>query len=504
MTSCATTARAAPSRSRATEPITTVRAAKLAVHRELHHGWPATFMPFDTFFDGQKNEWLAGYSLVTQGCISKLPPPGSTLATLAADPATAKLIGVTKQCVLCFFDDSVSSWSRVRELEHSPLLDHIYRKHFVKQTSENRGHAQDSKSMDAALMTSHRELEHDYPALVSASVYHDENKRIWIAEFARIQHHFAVALPHAGSTLSSLAANDASIPSTTKKQCIICLFDGGRSPHCRAKTMEASPNNDHVIECHCYKDSVNYNEADETHLCPCCGKVLPTTDFLQSLQIDRHQNSMRCQWTRAAARCCSLRQLAPSSTRLASPSTARRTRASSIRALLSSTPHRLSLTCRRSEEQAVLADDEEVEGSRRSAALALVLENSSSFAAARRASTAEFQAYVLIESRVIHLVKKKRHAARVVKARATSTNAPSSSSTTTFVARRADIAAGRAPGPSQAAEASSAAGVSPARCPRTSRSSRQQRQHCPPSDGEAHQAVAGRRGGARPRLFEEA
>lgn len=78
-------------------------------------------------------------SLVTHQCIGKLPRPKATLTSLAANPATAKLVDSKKQCVLCFFDDSVSPESRVRELEHSPLLDHIYRKHFVKQTGS--GHA---------------------------------------------------------------------------------------------------------------------------------------------------------------------------------------------------------------------------------------------------------------------------------------------------------------------------------------------------------------------------
>lgn len=135
--------------------------------------------------------------------------------------------------------------------------------------------------MVAALMTSHRELENDYPSLVNASVYHDENKQVWIAGFARIQHRSAAARSPDGATLHSLAAVDPSILSNTKKQRLICLFDGSRSPHCRAKTMEASAHNDHVIKRHFCKDSGTYTGADETHLCPYCGKVLPITTFLQ-------------------------------------------------------------------------------------------------------------------------------------------------------------------------------------------------------------------------------
>lgn len=40
------------------------------------------------------------------------------------------------------------------------------------------GDGSDNESIQAALMTSHRELEHGYPALVSASVYHDENRQV--------------------------------------------------------------------------------------------------------------------------------------------------------------------------------------------------------------------------------------------------------------------------------------------------------------------------------------
>lgn len=127
-------------------------------------------------------------------------------------------------------------------------------------------------------------MEHDDPSLVNASVYPDENKQVWIAGFARIQHRSAAALPPDGATLNSLTAVDPSILSNTKKQRFICLFDGSRSPHCRAKTMEASPHNDHALKRHFCKDSgSSYGEADETHLCPYCGKVLPITTFLQHL-----------------------------------------------------------------------------------------------------------------------------------------------------------------------------------------------------------------------------
>lgn len=65
------------------------QAAKLAVHRERKHGWPATFIPFHVFLG---DAWPTGYPLIQKHCVGLLPPPSANLSSLAADPTTARLV----------------------------------------------------------------------------------------------------------------------------------------------------------------------------------------------------------------------------------------------------------------------------------------------------------------------------------------------------------------------------------------------------------------------------